>query len=238
MYEPGGASRKDRVFNLLSIFILLLVALIGIVFLIVFSDPSTALNPFPPPTQIPPIVLPTATATPRSLPPTWTATIDMSTATLTPTIQTSEPGEAVTIEVNATGTLEATVAGGYPFQLQGEPTGMASTIFKPDSGCSWLGVAGNVYDLQGRPVQGLVVRLGGAYQGKYIKEQFTLTGLARSYGESGFEFTIANVPEESYHTLWIQLYDQADIPFSEKIYFDTYADCNRNLILINFRQVR
>ncbi len=238
MFESERNSRRNRVFNLLSIFLLILAGIAAIVILVIFINPTSTLNPFPPATLQPPVILPSATATQRSLPPTWTSTPDQSTPTETQTPQTQDPGVGVTVSVIATGTLEPTVSGGYPFQLQGAPTGMASTIFKSDSTCSWLGVAGNVYDLQGRPVQGLVVRLGGIYGGNYIREQFTLTGLARSYGESGFEFTVSSVPEASYHGLWIQLFDQADIPFSEKVYFDTYADCSRNLILINFKQVR
>ncbi len=238
MVEPGSVSKKDRILNILSLFILALVVLAVIAFLSIYRDPASPLNLFPPPTAIPPVVLPTSTATQRSLPPTWTATLDLNVPTGTQTIQPQQPDAGVTISVVSTGTPEPTVSGGYIYQLQGTPTGMASTIFKPASGCGWLGVAGNVYDLQGRAVQGLIVRLGGVYQGKYIKEQFTLTGLARSYGESGYELTIASVPEASYQSLWIQLYDQGDIPVSEKVYFDTFADCNRNLILINFKQVR
>jgi len=36
----------------------------------------------------------------------------------------------------------------------------------------------------------------------------------------------------------VQLLDQAGAPLSEKIYFETFEDCNRNLVFINFKQVR
>jgi len=38
--------------------------------------------------------------------------------------------------------------------------------------------------------------------------------------------------------MWVRLIDQARLPLSPKVYFDTYEDCHRNLIVINFRQVR
>ncbi len=65
---------KPAVWNILSIIVILATcALLGI-YASVFANPYSALNPFPPPTQVPPLVLPSATATLRSLPPTWTAT--------------------------------------------------------------------------------------------------------------------------------------------------------------------
>jgi hypothetical protein len=230
-------SRKGRVFNLLSVFVVVLIGIMAVMFLVIFSNPNSALNLFPLPTLPAKIVLPSSTATqPEIFPATWTVTPGeiQGIATNTP----EPPQQGVTVIPQQTATLEATVAGGYPFLLQGDPTGMKSTLFRPNSDCSWLGVAGNVYDMQGRPVQGIIVHLGGSYNYQKVNEQFTLTGLARAYGESGYEFTISSVIVPSSRTLWVQLVDQAAIPMSEKIYFDTFADCNRNVILINFKQVR
>ena len=39
-------------------------------------------------------------------------------------------------------------------------------------------------------------------------------------------------------TLWIQLEDVQGLPMSERIYFDTYADCEHNLVVIYLQQVR
>lgn len=229
-------SRKDRIYNLLAGFTVFLIGLTVILFLVIFSNPSSSLNPFPIPTIPARIVLPSATATPPVVfPPTFTATPGMiqGIATYTP----QPPVQGVTVIPQSTATPEATVVGGFPFVLQGDPTGMKSTLFRPNSDCSWIGVAGNVYDLQSRPVQGIIVKMGGSYNYQALEEQVTLTGTARAYGESGYEFTISNIIVPSNHTLWVQLVDQAAIPLSDKIYFDTYADCNRNVILINFKQV-
>jgi hypothetical protein len=233
----SDASRKDRIFNMLSVLLLIVLGIVIIVFLVFFTNPSAVPASFQLPTLPSRLVLPSPTTTEvQYFPPTWTVTPAEIQGIMTNTPLPPQLG--VTVIPQQTSTLEPTVAGGYPFQLQGDPTGMKSTIFKPNSNCSWLGVAGNVYDLQGRPVQGIIVQMGGSYNYQKIQEAFTLTGLARSYGESGYEFTIANVITQSSRTIWIQLVDQAAIPLSAKIYFDTYADCNRNLILINFKQVR
>ncbi len=54
--------------------LLLWIALI-VILLIIFIDPSSALNPFPPATLPAGVVIPSATATFRQLPPTWTPTM-------------------------------------------------------------------------------------------------------------------------------------------------------------------
>jgi hypothetical protein len=101
-----------------------------------------------------------------------------------------------------------------------------------------MGVAGQVFDLRGGPVIGLLVQMGGTLEGKLLDTQTSMTGIARQYGESGFEFPIAERVVASNNNLWIQLLDQAGLPLSDKIYFSTSDDCKKNLILISFKQVK
>jgi hypothetical protein len=86
-------------------------------------------------------------------------------------------------------------------------------------------------------MKGLVLRLGGNINGVALEEKFRLSGMDTIYGPSGFEFTLSSTPLQTVQAYWIQLQDQAGNPLTEKIYFDTYADCKRNLILINFKQL-
>ena len=100
-----------------------------------------------------------------------------------------------------------------------------------------MGVAGQVFDLQGAPAVGYTIQLGGAIANKTI-DQLSLSGTALQYGTAGFEFTLAERPAASSKTLWIQLLDQAGLPLSARAFFDTFNDCTKNLILISFKQVR
>ncbi len=70
---------KLSIWDILAIVTLIAVFVVGIVFLQIFSNPYSSLNPFPPPTLPPMVVIPTSTATPRSLPPTWTPGPDVAT---------------------------------------------------------------------------------------------------------------------------------------------------------------
>jgi hypothetical protein len=227
--------RSNRLWNIFTV--LLLVVMIGLcaVFFMIFSNPDSPLNPAPPPTMPVLIVLPTSTATQRALPATWTPTVITVTPSVTPTTGLQATLPLGTTEPTPTRDLSASA----PFVLQGAPMAVADSLFRGTTDCKWMGVAGNVYDLQGRPVIGLKVRLGGVLNGNSITpERTTLTGLARAYGESGYEFKLADQPIASTSALWLRLYDQQDIPISDKTYFDTFNDCAKNLVLVNYKQVR
>jgi hypothetical protein len=65
---------NNRFWDVLSILGLLATCGVAAVVLMIFSDPNSSFNLFPPPTEIPTVVLPSATATRLQMPPTWTPT--------------------------------------------------------------------------------------------------------------------------------------------------------------------
>ncbi|MGD9091540.1 MAG: hypothetical protein PVF74_01740 [Anaerolineales bacterium] len=240
--QPRG-SVSGVIFNVLTVLVLLMVVCVTAGFLAIFINPDSDLNPFPPPTLPPTIALPTSTPTPRSLlPETWTPSPSPEpTMTFTPEPSaTPFPTETPFPLFTATFTPEGTLPpGGMAFVVgAGTPIGTSSAPFHPDAGCNWLGVAGQVFDLSTAPISGQQIRLGGTLAGTPV-DMLSLTGLAGSYGSPGFyEFVLGDTPIASQGTLWVQLQDQAGLPMSEKVYFDTYDNCEKNLVFINFQQVR
>jgi hypothetical protein len=208
------------------------------VILMLLVNPQSSLNPFPPPTEI--VIPPTATAssTPRVVfQPSWTPTETEVQATKT-TRPTNTPFMTDTPfgMPSLTPTLTFTPA---PFNFaiqQGSPVAIPN-VFYPDLGCNWMGVGGQVLDMSGGPVVGLTVQLVGTMNGESL-DLLTLTGVNQAYGDGGFEFKLADTPVDSIRALYIQLFDQANLPMSDKIFFDTYNDCQRNLIVINIVQVK
>ena len=100
-------------------------------------------------------------------------------------------------------------------------------------------VGGQVVDMSGGPVTGLVIRLGGGLPGVSIPDNLmSLTGVAPNYGRAGYEFTLADMPIRSRDSLWVQLLNQVGGPLSAKVYFDTYDNCEQNLIIVDFKQVK
>jgi hypothetical protein len=253
---PKRPERKPHrlawLWNLLSI--LLLLASVGAITVVtlIYNDPASSLNPFPVPTRIPTLFIPTRTLTPTSkysptpsptttitptatpIPPTATITLTPSqTPTLTPTaIQPTPIGTDVP---TATATLRSSSI--FSFALQGEPRGVESSLFNAGRTCQWMGVAGQVFDLKNSPITlGIIVQLGGVVDGRVLNVN-SLTGTATQYGPAGYEITLADhVAANS--SVWIRLLDQSGIPISDRVFFDTYADCNKNLIIVNFKQVK
>lgn len=250
--EKSVQPRRDRsgtIFNIATVIVLLITACVCIVFGTIFLNPYIGLNPFPPPTIDPAEITPTITPTPPiGLPPTWTPT---PTAEFTPvptgtptalsteiqpsptqppdTGATSTPGEG---QPTATPELE------MPFVLHpGDPQAIIN-IGYPDLGCNWMGVGGVAFDLTGASIeQGILVQLQGTLNGEEV-DLLGSAGMVDTYGPGSYEFILGDTPIESTQTLGVQLFDQAMLPLSHRILFDTYADCEKNLILINFNQIR
>jgi len=125
-----------------------------------------------------------------------------------------------------------------PFILFDEPEFMNSALIRPQLGCDWLVIAGQVWDLQGDPVTDSVsVHLFGELNG-YAVDEFRLPGTEKSYGESGYEFALEGFVVDSEDSLYIQLVDANNLPLSHPYLLQTFDDCQKNLILVNFKQVR
>ncbi len=152
-----------------------------------------------------------------------------ATETIQPT-DTDEPTPAPTI--TQTPTLEP-----MPFTLEGEPETLTSDLLRPGLGCDVLIIAGQVKDLKDDPIKDLTVHLFGELGGFEI-DLYRIAGSEPTYGESGYEFVLEDLVVESEDTLFIQLVDASDIPFSRPYAVRTYAECQKNMILINFKQVR
>jgi hypothetical protein len=114
---------------------------------------------------------------------------------------------------------------------------MSSSYYYPEAGCNWLGVAGQVVDKNNAPVMYLFLHLGGTLNSQTV-DSYSLTGTKPGYGMAGFEFYLGDKPVASSGTLWIQVLDQSSQPLTDRVYIDTYNDCNKNLVLLRFKKNR
>lgn len=230
------------VWDILSIVILLITICLGFYFILIFINPTSALNPLKPYES----QLKTSTPTPRELDATWTpppTEFVSPTATLLPSITPLATNTAVnfvppTDTPNPTGTPTATRTPKAPFSASS--VNAIESIIIPhllEDGCNWQGVGGTVDDRDSSPVIGIVVRLGGTYNGKTV-ELTTVSGVNPEYGKSGFEFELGSTPINSNDKIYVQLLDQAGLPLSEKITIDTFEDCKKNLVLVRFKKNR
>jgi hypothetical protein len=166
------------------------------------------------PTEIPTTTEPTATP----LPPTEistdipepTAIPDLPTATNTPTPQPF-----------------------YPVRV--DPPSYLPNFTHAEQGCRWIGVGGQIFDLDGQPVQGWTVIVTGIIDGE-VRQWLGLSGLNTAFGPAGYEIELGDTPKETRGVFTIQLRDAAGLPLSEVVTFDTFDNCQANLIMINFVQ--
>lgn len=115
------------------------------------------------------------------------------------------------------------------FPQEGSPIYMAN-FAHPTTGCGWSGVGGQVFAADGVPLAGLFV-IGGDDSGQRWAAQ---TGLSPAYGPGGYEIQLSDQATDTTGFFWIQVLDEAGQPVSDRIYFDIFQDCERNLVLINF----
>jgi hypothetical protein len=240
--EPKKSKKsRGRVWNLLTILVLVSLLCVLSYFVLIFLNPDSSLNPFPPSTLNPAYLPPTATKTLRfTLVPSWTPTNAAQLAPGTPSPSETPVPPIVVVEIPTQAQEGLALASSeFAFDLQqGSPSAIPAAQFHQNANCDWMGVAGQATSLNGEAVRGLFVQLGGSVPGVDRVDNLVMTGLASQYGFGGFEITIADKLIASQGTLWIQLLDQQNLPLSDRIYFDTYDDCQRNLIVIYFSQVR
>ncbi len=164
----------------------------------------------PMPTETPlPTQMPTATSTPEP------------TATFTPVpTNTPEPSPTATVFKPK-----------YVLQ-QGSPAYQRGWVHE-SLGCNWMGVAGQVFSADGQPVIDVVVVVKGMLGGQPL-DLLGVAGAEAAYGPGGYEVKLAGQPLHSDGTLSIQLLGLDGRPQSDPLPFDTSADCNKNLVVINW----
>jgi hypothetical protein len=180
-----------------------------------------------------------------TLPPEWTAT---HTPTLTPTPPPPSRTPASGTPSGPTGTPSATERSGAS-ATPGGPTPTATRTrssfaytlqnnsvtylanFINASGCNWFGFTGQAFGLDGRPIIGLTVHLEGG--GLSLD---ALTGSQPAIGPGGYEIPLGNHPVETSDTYTVQLRNNTGTALSDTIVVETFGDCTRNLVLVNFVQ--
>jgi hypothetical protein len=224
--------------NCLTIVLLLATVGVACAYALVFVNPYVGFNRYPPPTLPPTLGPPTVTPTPdHYLPTAWTPTptftpIPTNTPTATP-VPTDTPTPT---PIDRTASPTPT---GAPFAVQTDsPTYLKNSGgFVNDQECKWMGVGGQVFDLSGNPIKLQAVHLEGQLAGLPMSMD-SLTGSAAKIGEAGYLFNLSDHPIASEGTLSLQLRDTAGLPLSEKYAITTYESCEKNLLVVNWRQVR
>ena len=151
----------------------------------------------------------------------------------TPTVPPNPP----TATLAATRLAPTAAPSGKPFAVQAVGPLYTANFANPAKGCAWQGVAGQVLRSNGEAITGIVVVVTGQLAGLKL-DLVALTGNQTAYGPGGYEVVLGNNPVTSVKSIFIQLFDTQGAALSEPYAFDTFATCSKNLVMINFQQVR
>lgn len=151
----------------------------------------------------------------------------------------SEQATDITVNVNnetsstmAFNQLQDSIPGSFlPFNLQSVEPLYTTNFVHPEAGCDWMGVAGQIFDEDQQPVNGMVVVVEGVTNNSMV-ELLGFSGLAEAYGPGGYELVLSNVNGPG--IFWIQLFGEDGKPLSEIYSFQMDGTCEQNLAVINF----
>ncbi|HEX2979279.1 MAG TPA: hypothetical protein VHO48_03340 [Anaerolineaceae bacterium] len=102
------------------------------------------------------------------------------------------------------------------------------------AGCDWMGLAGQAFDSNGAVLLNYKIVVSGSIGDQAPMETSALTGTSSKYGPGGYEMDLATSPVNSSGTLWVQLFDPNGKAVSNKYPVNTYQDCQKNLIIMNY----
>ncbi|MCL4254286.1 MAG: hypothetical protein KJ043_10960, partial [Anaerolineae bacterium] len=217
--------------------VIFMVATIGlmVVFATIWRDPWSSLNPLPPATTFVEVTWTPDTTALAVYFADQTATAQAENAPLVtnntpsaPTIITS-PQNATPIVIPAldtpTGTISFTIS-------------EAGVLYTPNAngrGCNWSSIGGTVTDQAGQPLNGYAIQIVDIEEPTRLNVVVT-SGSSLNFGVGGFELALGSTPRiRSYR---IQLFDSANNAVSEPFQIFTREECDQNVAVVNFIQVR
>ncbi len=190
--------------------------------------PTPALGPTFTPQVVPPTVTfaPTDTRAPTLTP---SATLVFPTKTPTPTPTNTPTATPTETPIGPTPTPSPTLSA-FPF-TKSDTSPFYLQNYANSAGCNWMGVAGEVLDLDRRPV------IPGSYKVHVWTDQIDQrvpVGGAPAYSPSGWEQFLAVSP--IVYTYNVQLESTNGTPVSQVYTFQSRDSCAENLIRFDFVQ--
>jgi hypothetical protein len=122
----------------------------------------------------------------------------------------------------------------YDYGIQVGSPAVVANFLHPDAGCNYTGIGGQVFRIDGKPIgYQIVVKVTGTIEDKDV-EFLAVTGGYPALGPGGYEITLADHLAGTNNSLFLQLFDLNGIAVSPLISFNTYSDCTKNLVVLNF----
>ncbi len=121
----------------------------------------------------------------------------------------------------------------FPFALTG-----SGVLYIPNANgndCDWASIAGSVTYQQGQPINNYGIQITDATNPGLLDVK-VFSGSALTFGEGGFELTLAGTPTAGEYE--VQLFSPAGAPVSQVYTITTHDTCDKNVAILNFVQTR
>ncbi len=215
--RPHKRSPMRHVYNLITLLSLLGTAAIVALFVVIWNDPETEFNPFPPPTPFIEV-----TATPRDA-------IGITAPTPEPTsTSTSIPIAGPALSTPGPRAVVTATDDGFPFAIT--DVGVLYTQNDNGRGCNWASIAGTVTARDGAPLDGYAVRI----RDEEGQSERVFSGATRTFGPGGFELPLSGAPRISRYT--VQLFSPQGAPLSDSYTVETRAECDSSVAIVSFME--
>ncbi|MEQ8675138.1 MAG: hypothetical protein RLP44_20540 [Aggregatilineales bacterium] len=220
--EPTGRKRRVGNWRHSLIAVVFIIATLGMCgyYSILWSNPQSSLNFFPPAT---PFIEVSVTPNPTQA----AAFFATQTEAVRPT---STPSSTPTANIpTATASPENAA---LPFAVVGDVLYTPNTN---DQACNWSSIAGTVTDTGGRALNNFGIQIVDVADPQALNER-VFSGSALTFGDGGFELNLGTAPREAQYS--VQLFSPAGVPVSDVFFVITSEDCEQNVAIISFVQVR
>ncbi len=198
------------------------------------NTPTRTPTPRPPtatPTQTPTITdTPTNTTTP--LPPTATATLTQTPTNTKPPTATRTPTRTRVPTRTKAPTQPITPTQAPAFTVLPPSPSLTSNFVNPGAGCNFMGIGGQVYDMNNQPLPGIQISVTSDTG----FNQTTISGSNTTMGQSGWLIQVDT--KVSPITYIVELKSPQGVSLSNKVRVSFPGTCEQNLALINFKQGR
>lgn len=104
----------------------------------------------------------------------------------------------------------------------------------PGESCGWIGIGGQVLDAVGEAERNRIVVVSGVLNGISL-DLAGLSGSAPLFGPAGFEIRLPGETALS-SRLFIQVYGLDGAPLSDPVEIAPPANCEKTLVMVNFRR--
>jgi hypothetical protein len=232
--------KRNQLYNQLTLASLILTVIAAVYYLLVFIFPQFPLNPLKPvainfSSAAPIAAAASLTASnPFALPPTWTPTPQSTALPLRPTFTPEAARSTRTPIPSSTPTLNPLIPTRSPYKFTANTPFYTTDVYGQSCG-AWLGVGGQVFGVDGAPLNNVsVVGWGGPIdeQGKLVSVSGKDNHLNNFYGKGAYELYLGTPNDFDFY---VTVYENGR-PAAPIIKLRMTSDCARSLVLINFQQ--